>query len=259
MTETSSADAVGEEPGRAGKPWSGGGREELAAAIRRLAALCVSADPPTGLLPDIARRVEALADELEASVPEPGTEPAARFADERAAAGPATAPSLAAAMPFDMIIGACNPIAPPLLLEFDPPVARGSVTFTPPFEGAPGCVHGAVIAAIFDIMLTAANVVHGAAGPTVELRIRYRKPTLIDHPAAFESSVTAVRGRRIHSEGRLVQDGVVTVEAEGEFVALPPDRMDMIHRMGSTRRRRARSQEKRAGDGRQPTGDDVTP
>jgi acyl-coenzyme A thioesterase PaaI-like protein len=260
MAETSSTDAIGEEPGRSGKPWSGGGREELAASIRRLAALCVSADPPPGLLPDIARRVEAMVDELESSVPEPGAEPQARFADGRAATGPASAPSLAAAMPFDMIIGACNPIAPPLLLEFDPPVARGTVTFAPPFEGAPGCVHGAVIAGIFDIMLTAANVVAGAAGPTVELRIRYRKPTLIDRAAAFESSVTDVRGRRVHSTGRLVQDGVVTVEAEGEFVALPPDRMDMIHRMGSSRKRgRSRSTEKVTQDDHGTTGDEATP
>ncbi|MBV8463870.1 MAG: PaaI family thioesterase [Acidimicrobiales bacterium] len=259
MTDASSADDPGAARRRDGRPWSGGGREELAAAIRRLAALCVTADPPAGVLPELASRIEAVAHELESTVPEPGAEPRARFADGRET-GPSSAPSLAAAMPFDMVIGSCNPIAPPLVLEFDPPVARGSVAFAPPFEGAPGCVHGAVIAAIFDIMLTAANVVAGAAGPTVELRVRYRKPTLIDLPAEFEASVTSVKGRRVHSTGRLVQDGVVTVEAEGEFVNLPPERLDMIHRMGASRRKGgARPPTREAEEAGEPTAEEATP
>ena len=161
-------------------------------------------------------------------------------------------------MPFDMIIGACNPLAPPLVLELDPPMARGRVTFAPPFEGAPGCVHGAALAAVFDIMLTAANVIAGAAGPTVELRLRYRKPTLIDRPADFEASVESVDGRRTHTTGRLVQDGVVTVEADGEFVALPPDRLDVLHRMASSRRR-AKAVAAGEGDGQVEVEGEVDP
>ena len=150
--------------------------------------------------------------------PSPTPIPTGRFNEEP---GPSDQPtSLATAMPFDMVIGSCNPLAPPLVLDFDPPIARGQATFTPPFEGAPGCVHGAALAATFDIMLTAANVIADAAGPTIELRIRYLKPTLIDRPAHFEASVVSVDGRRTHSSGRLTQDGVVTVEAEGEFMSL---------------------------------------
>jgi acyl-coenzyme A thioesterase PaaI-like protein len=222
--------------GSAGRPWSGGGREELAATIRRLATLCVTANPPPGVLADVARQLEAVADGLAQAVPPPDATPRGRYAEGGGEPDGPGVFSLATAMPFDMIIGACNPLAPPLVLELDPPMARGRVTFAPPFEGAPGCVHGAALAAVFDIMLTAANVIAGAAGPTVELRLRYRKPTLIDRPADFEASVASVDGRRTHTTGRLVQDGVVTVEADGEFVALPPDRLDVLHRMASSRR-----------------------
>ena len=50
-------------------------------------------------------------------------------------------------------------------LEFDPPKALGYATFDVGYEGAPGCVHGAALAATFDIILTAANAIAGATGP----------------------------------------------------------------------------------------------
>ena len=74
-------------------------------------------------------------------VPEEPAAPFARFADD--SVGPSDAGSLAAAMPFDVVIGSCNPLAPPVELEFDPPKAIGRVVFTASYEGAPGCVHGA--------------------------------------------------------------------------------------------------------------------
>jgi len=210
------------------KPWSGGGREELADAVRRLTALTVTAAAPPHVLREAASRASALADSLAGHVPEPGVEPRARFADQPVP--PVGAAALAAAMPFDVVIGSCNPVALPLTLEFDPPRAIGRATFTPQYEGAPGCVHGAVLAGAFDIMLTAANVIADGAGPTVSLSIRYLKPTLVDQPAVFEAWVTGLTERRTHSHGRLVQGGAVTVEADGEFVNMDRSRINSMHR-----------------------------
>lgn len=124
----------------AGKPWSGGGREELAGAVRRLIALTVTATAPPEALADAARRAEALADELEQHVPPPGEGPSARFADHSVTADELG--TLASAMPFDVIIGSCNPLALPLVIEFEPPKAIGRATFTAPYEGAPGACTG---------------------------------------------------------------------------------------------------------------------
>ena len=99
--------------------------------------------------------------------------PIARFAERSVPSGQAQ--GLAAAMPFDVVIGSCNPLAPPITIAFDLPKAIGHAQFTAPYEGAPGCVHGAVLAGAFDMMLTAANVLADAAGPTVNLSIRYRE------------------------------------------------------------------------------------
>ncbi len=152
------------EPGT--KPWSGGGREELADAVRRLMVLTVTAAAPPEVLTEAARRAGMLADELEPHVPAAGVEPVARFADHPDS--PREAHTLSAAMPFDVVIGSCNPVALPLTVEFDPPKAVARATFTPVYEGAPGCVHGAVLAGAFDIVLTAANIIADGAGPTVQ-------------------------------------------------------------------------------------------
>jgi acyl-CoA thioesterase FadM len=86
-----------------------------------------------------------------------------------------------------------------------------------------------VLAGAFDIMLTAANVIANGAGPTVNLAIRYLKPTLIDQPLVFEAWVTERTARRTHSQGRLIQGGVVTVEATGEFVNMARSRIRAMH------------------------------
>ncbi len=214
--------------GPMGRPWSGGGREELAAAVRRLMQLTVTSTPEPGTFTAVAARVGALCDELAAEVPDNGPEPVGRFAEE--SISPRELSNLMAAMPFDMVVGSCNPVAPPIELWFDPPKAFGKVVFAPQYEGAPGCVHGAAIAAAFDIILTAANVVADAAGPTVELSIRYLKPTIIGIDTEFESEVIEVTDRRTYSVGRLMQGGVVKVEATGEFVNLSRDRINAMHR-----------------------------
>jgi acyl-coenzyme A thioesterase PaaI-like protein len=229
MPESSPGSGPSTDPtGPATRPWSGGGREELADAVRRLMALTVTAAAPPEVLAEAARRAGMVADELEPHVPVAGVEPVARFADR--SVPPGQAHSLSGAMPFDVVIGSCNPVALPLTVEFDPPKAIGRATFTPIYEGAPGCVHGAVLAGAFDMVLTAANIIADGAGPTVNLAIRYLKPTLIAQPTVFEAWVTELTDRRTFSQGRLIQGGVVTVEAHGEFVTMDRSRIDAMHR-----------------------------
>ena len=196
--------------------------------MRRLMELTVTSTPAPGAFADARRTDRRPCDELAAAVPDDGAQPVGRFAEE--SVGSDDLATLTAAMPFDMVVGTCNPVAPPIEIWFDPPKAFGKVVFAPQYEGAPGCVHGAAIAAAFDIILTAANVVADAAGPTVELSIRYRKPTIVGVDTVFESWVTEVTDRRTFSIGRLLQDGVVKVEATGEFVNMSRDRINAMHR-----------------------------
>ena len=199
----------------------------LADEVRRLVALTVTNTAGQQELGEITALLRAASTRLEASVPDV---PIARFAmpADRPAAPDVdfeAEPAMGASMPYDFVIGRFNPLALPVAISFEPPLAVGTGIFTTPYEGAPGCVHGAALAATFDIILTAANHLAGAAGPTVRLTLTFRRPTLIDVPCRFESEVTEVSERRVSNRGRLLQGGVVTVEAEGRFAILDTERI----------------------------------
>ncbi len=203
---------------------------ELADVLRRLIRLSVSAAPTAAETARLTAGLAALADELEAHVP---AVPLPRFIPPDEDGPPKDVP-LGGAMPYDVVVGPFNPVALPVVLDFEPPRALGRGVFDVTYEGAPGCVHGAVLAAAFDIILTAANAIEGSVGPTVSLALRYLRPTLTGEEAVFEGWVTEVTDRRIFSKGRIVQGGIVTVEAEGEFAIF---NQDGVNRMASSRRR----------------------
>jgi len=199
---------------------------DLADTVRRLVELVVTNTAPPDVLDAAVAQLRSTADLLAAHVP---AEPVARFIDPPEGLRPDNpGASMDGAMPYDPVVGRYNPIALPVTISFQPPLAIGTAVFTTPYEGGPGWVHGAALAATFDIVLTAANHLSGAAGPTVWLTIRFRRPTLVGIEARFEAEVVANDGRRVTSRGRLVQDGVVCVEAEGEFAVLDTKRIRKV-------------------------------
>ena len=209
---------------------------ELADTVRHLVDLVVTNTAPPDVLDAVVAQLNSTADLLAVHVP---AHPVPRFIDPPEGSGPPdTTGSMERAMPYDPVIGRYNPIALPVAISFEPPLAIGTAVFTTPYEGGPGWVHGAALAATFDIVLTAANHLSGSAGPTVWLTIRFRRPTLVGVEARFEAEVVANDGRRVTSKGRLVQDGVVCVEAEGEFAVLDPKR---IRQVAERSKRRPRS------------------
>jgi acyl-coenzyme A thioesterase PaaI-like protein len=202
---------------------------DLADTVRRLIDLVVTNTAPPDVLEKVVSQLRSTADVLAPHVP---ADPVPRFIEppgdlRHDVVGRAGA-AMDGAMPYDPVIGRYNPIALPVVIEFQPPLAIGTAVFTTPYEGGPGWVHGAALAATFDIVLTAANHLSGAAGPTVWLTIRFRRPTLVGVEARFEAEVVANDGRRVTSRGRLVQDGLVCVEAEGEFAVLDPARIRKV-------------------------------
>jgi acyl-coenzyme A thioesterase PaaI-like protein len=188
----------------------------LADAIRDLIDATVTTAAPAWVTADTARRVDELTAMLRAHTPETPY-PRFVFTPDDVEETP-----LADRMPFDAVIGAYNPIALPVDVTVVDGKAIGRACFTTPFEGPPGCVQGGVIAATFDIVLSAANRAAQAAGPTVSLTMRYRRPTLLHRDLVVECEVAETDGRRTRSVGRILQDGQVTVEAEGVFAVVDP-------------------------------------
>jgi Thioesterase superfamily len=182
----------------------------LAAAVRQLI------DATVGALVAAARHVDAAVALL---APHRPAEPAPRY--------PAAASTMSAAemMPFDPIMGPLNPIAPPIVFSMDGERSRGLVQFGTAYEGPPGCVHGGVLALAFDQVLNVANLMAGAVGPTKRLTLTFRKPTPLYTDLVFEGWVEQRSAREVHTRGRLLRGDIVTVEAEGVFALLSPERV----------------------------------
>lgn len=186
----------------------------LAVEVRRLIAATVGVDAPPGALVRAAEQVRAVVAALEPLVPSPhppryprsGGDPAGFF-------------------PFDPVVGPLNPLAPPLRVAWQDPLAVGVATFGVPYEGPPGCVHGGVLAATFDQVLNVANLMRGVPGPTRRLEVRYLKPTPLGTELRFEGWVESVAGREVRTLGRVLAGDVVTAEAEGRFVQIPLERV----------------------------------
>lgn len=189
----------------------------LAAEVRRLVAATVSADAPREAIVAATREVARIAGALERHVPTPHP--------PRYPGGNAAVRDAADFFPFDPVIGRLSPLAPPVRVEWHAPKAIGLVRFGVPYEGPPGCVHGAILAATFDQVFNVANLMSGVAGPTRKLEIVYRKPTPLLRDLRFEAWIDRVEGREVHTHGRVLHGDVVTVEAEGTFVQISHERV----------------------------------
>ncbi len=132
--------------------------------------------------------------------------------------------------PTSPVIGYANPLAPPVDFwaargEDGSLELHGRVFFGYAYEGPPTCVHGGVIAELFDEMLGSVNILVGDAGMTGTLTVRYRSPTPLLAPLDLVARQTRVEGRKVFAWGGLFHEGTLTAEAEGIFITLDPARM----------------------------------
>ncbi len=136
--------------------------------------------------------------------------------------------------PTSPMTGMINPIAPPVRVEVVDgtdggyPEILATANFDYPYEGPPTCVHGGVIAEVFDEVLGAANLVAGNPAMTGTLTIRYRKPTPLRTDLRIEARCTGRDGRKIHTWAGMYHRDLLTAEAEGIFIEVPPNRFIAI-------------------------------
>lgn len=180
----------------------------LADAVRRLVRATVDHRLDATTTAALAAELEAVAADLAAHVPDPLPDRFTPSADPMELFG------------YDVVFGRFNPLALPVEVVWDDPHARGRGRFTRPYEGPPGCVHGAVIAEVFDQVCNVANISTGVPGPTRNLAVDYRAPTLLDEPIEVECRVAEVAGREVTTIGELRQGDRVTASCEGTFVHL---------------------------------------
>ncbi|HXZ86795.1 MAG TPA: PaaI family thioesterase [Myxococcota bacterium] len=191
-------------------------RRRLGDALRRALARLFERNLPEAELLAAADAVERYADGL-TRYPKLGY---ALFRDENVNAG-----DVMAYYDKSPIIGLASPVAGPVIayMRGDDRV-EARVTFGTAHEGAPGCVHGGIVAGVFDEVLSFTQPAKGQPGVTASLTIRYRAPTPLGRELIFEAELDRTEGRKIYAKGRCRAGDVITAEAEALFIRITDER-----------------------------------
>jgi len=193
----------------------GPAHERLAEAVRRVTNQLVLTAATPEQLADAASRIEAIADELDPVTPE-WTLSVPAFMSSREPHG---------YFPFSPQIGLYNPLAPPMrVVVDDDDTVRGAVNLDAAYEGPPGCVHGGIIASLFDEILGIANITAGVGAMTGTLTIKYRNPTPLKADLTFTARNVAVDGRKVFTNGTLHAGDTLCCECEGIFIVIDQER-----------------------------------
>lgn len=129
---------------------------------------------------------------------------------------------LNALLPCSPITGRFNPMAPPVEMRKEGELLIGEATLGKIYEGPPGCVHGAWVAAIYDQLLAFAGVLNRTAGPTANLSVDYLKPTPLFKPLRFEAKVDSADERKVFISGQCFCEGTLITKCEGLFIQFRP-------------------------------------
>ena len=97
--------------------------------------------------------------------------------------------------------------------------SRAAHTFEERHQGYDNIVHGGILAAVLDDTMSHAIIALGLMPVTIEMTLRYRRPTYVGEEMTFEGEVCKV-GRRLVDASAVGRgpDGLVRVEAEGKFI-----------------------------------------
>lgn len=116
-------------------------------------------------------------------------------------------------------IGQRNPVSPPLepVVLADGTV-RCDLELGIEYQGPPGCVHGGIVALLFDEMLGLANAAAGSVGMTADLRVSYKSPTPLFAPLRFEARQTRVEGRKIWATATVRSGDTLCATTEALFI-----------------------------------------
>ncbi len=126
--------------------------------------------------------------------------------------------------PYNAVVGTGNPVAPPVQLTTRTvDGVTGTVTFRSAYEGAPGLVHGGMLALVLDQLFGEAGVAAGVGGMTVKLEIRYAAPTPVHQELHLEARVEQSDERLVRMAGSIRHGETTTATATATFFRLTED------------------------------------
>jgi acyl-coenzyme A thioesterase PaaI-like protein len=133
---------------------------------------------------------------------------------------------------MSLVGGISHPLAPQLTMELDNDGGTGQVVIGPVFQGGPGLVHGGVIALLIDHAMGCVAARPDRPAMTVQLAMRYHRPTPLGVPLTVSVSLDRIEGRKLHLSARISAQDQVTVEASAIFLTLTSDNLATVFRRG---------------------------
>jgi len=121
---------------------------------------------------------------------------------------------------YSPISGPFNALSAPTVISATENQIIAKVTYGDAHEGPPGCLHGGLIAAVFDEVLGFAQALSGTPGMTGRLEVTYRSPTPLHQELTVIGTYTGTNGRKVMAEGRIVAGDRLCAEAVGTFIAV---------------------------------------
>lgn len=198
-------------------------RRRLASAGRELADRCVVATSDAESLNAAAALVEQALELLE-----PGKSPADAYADGSFHDNPAIY------MDRSAMFGVSNPVAPPMQIRWEDQRSTCDMTFGWRHGGAPGIVHGGLIAAGLDQVSGHCATLAERGGLTVQLDVTYRRAVPVGQPVRFEAWVTQEDKRRTTILARCtgVDEDTVYAESTGIFALMNRSKIQAVLTQG---------------------------
>lgn len=194
-------------------PRGGEPAQAMAEAIRELIEQMMTVDAPEAAVTAATVGIRSVTETLRAAGGEP------RLPLTQAPDG-----DVAAFFRFSPVSGESNPLAPPVRLQVRENEVVGSVRFGGAYEGPPGYVHGAFVAAVFDELLGVTNAALGIPAMTGLLEVRYHQPTPLDVELRLVARHTGTSGRKSLAAGQILEGDTVLAEGKGTFIAVTSDK-----------------------------------
>ena len=201
-------------------------RERAATALRRLGNALVGYECDPLLLEQIAARADGIAAEVELGTPrsrEIGT------VKRRLWETPPPDGGALSHFPECVVSGKANPMGIAMDVRREGDEAVGEVRLGPAFEGAPKRAHGGVTAAIFDDVMGYVLVLLRIPAYTGRLAVTYRAPVPVGERLQVRARLRERAGRKLWMEAEMTllaaHEPRVIGEAEGLFIAIPPERL----------------------------------
>ena len=98
---------------------------------------------------------------------------------------------------------------------------RATFAFDERHQGGPGIVHGGLVSAALDEACGLLATWYRFPTVTARIFVRYRRPVPINRELELEAWLAGERGRRLHVDAVLRDDGAAVAEARGAFLHVP--------------------------------------